>query len=680
MKEKKQNNKMQAKTPAKKRASTKEKNPMGTAFDATKRRKNTPSYANEKTKSTKGKKREAATPKKTAARKTANGDKLEKTVPTKAPKKRISSPKNSNKQFTPIEYEVAKEVDISPKTQAKTRKGSNVKKGKKELVKVLFLGGVGEIGKNMTAIEYGDDIIIIDAGLTFPNGEDMPGVDSVVADVSYLAQNRDKVRAVLLTHGHEDHIGGVPYLMKELRADTPIYATKLTLMLTDNKLQEHHIQNVAQRVVKAGDKVKLGVFEVEFINVNHSISGACALAIRTPCGLIFHSGDFKIDLTPVGGEPMDLKRIAELGKEGVLLYMGESTNIERLGYTMSETVVGTTLDHLFSENMNRRLIIATFASNVHRLQQIIDLAVKYRRKVALSGRSMFKVVDAAVKIGELRIPEGVLIDIEKCKNLFDGELLIVSTGSQGEPMSALTRMASGDFNKVTVGESDTIIISATPIPGNEKMTYRVINNLYKKGCRVVYESLEKIHVSGHACQEEHKILHTLLNPKFFIPVHGEYRHLKRHVQLATSLGMKEYNTLIPEIGSCVELTSDSMKFGENIPAGTRLIDGEGVEDYGTSTVMKERLKMSSEGVFVVSLAVTGDYIINEPVIESRGCVFANNETEEEMRAIVRKALMGYDFTNGMKDGLSAYIHKYLKNYFYKTTKQAPLIIVSILDV
>ena len=542
------------------------------------------------------------------------------------------------------------------------------------------MGGLGEIGKNMTAIEYGEDIIIIDAGLTFPNGEDMPGVDSVVADVSYLAQNRDKVRAVLLTHGHEDHIGGVPYLMKELRADTPIYATKLTLMLTDNKLQEHHIQNVAQRVVKAGDKVKLGVFEVEFINVNHSISGACALAVRTPCGLIFHSGDFKIDLTPVGGEPMDLKRIAELGKEGVLLYMSESTNIERLGYTMSETVVGTTLDHLFSENMNRRLIIATFASNVHRLQQIIDLAVKYRRKVALSGRSMFKVVDAAVKIGELRIPEGVLIDIEKCKNLFDGELLIVSTGSQGEPMSALTRMASGDFNKVTVGESDTIIISATPIPGNEKMIYRVINNLYKKGCRVVYESLEKIHVSGHACQEEHKILHTLLNPKFFIPVHGEYRHLKRHVQLATSLGMKEYNTLIPEIGSCVELTSDSMKFGENIPAGTRLIDGEGVEDYGTSTVMKERLKMSSEGVFVVSLAVTGDYIINEPVIESRGCVFANNETEEEMRAIVRKALMGYDFTNGMKDALSAYIHKYLKNYFYKTTKQAPLIIVSIIDV
>ena len=468
--------------------------------------------------------------------------------------------------------------------------------------------------------------------------------------------------------------------MKELRPDTPIYATKLTLMLTDNKLQEHRIQDVIQRVVKAGDKVKLGAFEVEFVGVNHSISGACALAIRTPSGLIFHSGDFKIDLTPVSGEQIDLKRISELGQEGVLLYMGESTNIERPGYTMSETVVGVTLDHLFSENMNRRLIIATFASNVHRLQQIIDLAVKYRRKVALSGRSMHKVVEAAVKIGELKIPEGVLIDIEKSKNFFDGELVIVSTGSQGEPMSALTRMASGDFNKVIVGENDTIIISANPIPGNEKMIYRVINNLYKKGCRVIYESLSQIHVSGHACQEEHKILHTLLKPKFFIPVHGEYRHLKRHVQLAISLGMKEQNTLIAEIGNCVELTENSMKFGENIQAGTRLIDGEGVEDYGTSEVMKDRLKMSSEGVFVVSIAVTGNYIINTPVIEAHGCVFAGNETEEEMRLLVQRAVDNYDFGNGSKEDLSGYIRKYLKNYFYKKTKQAPLIIVSILDV
>lgn len=551
---------------------------------------------------------------------------------------------------------------------------------KKKPIKIVFLGGVGEIGKNMTALEYGNDIVIIDAGLTFPNSEDMPGVDCVIPDYTYLAQNKDKIRGVFLTHGHEDHIGGIPYLMKELDVDIPIYGTKLTLMLADNKLQEHRIQNTLQRVVLPGDRVKAGVFEVEFINVNHSISGACALAIRTPNGLIYHSGDFKIDLTPVAGEPIDLKRIAELGKEGVLLYMSESTNIERPGYTMSETVVGTTLDHLFSENMTRRLIIATFASNVHRLQQIIDLAVKYRRKVALSGRSMFKVVEAAVKIGELKIPEGVLIDIEKTKNLFDGELLIVSTGSQGEPMSALTRMAMGEFNKVTIGENDTIIISATPIQGNEKMVYRVINNLYKQGAHVVYESLEKIHVSGHACQEEHKILHTLLNPKFFIPVHGEYRHLKRHAQLAEGLGLKSSNMLITDVGNCVELTPDSMKFGENVPAGTRLIDGAGVEDYGTSEVMKDRLKMSADGVFTVALAVTGNYVINDPVIEAHGCVFADGETDEEMRAVVRRAIENYDYENGNKTELSLAVRKSLKNYFYRKTKQAPLIVVSVLDI
>lgn len=552
---------------------------------------------------------------------------------------------------------------------------------KKKPVRIVFLGGVGEIGKNMTALEYGNDIIVVDAGLTFPNGEDMPGIDSVVPDVTYLAQNKHKVRGVLLTHGHEDHIGGVPYLMKELAPETPIFGTKLTLMLTDNKLQEHRISGAVQKVVEAGDRVKLGAFEVEFINVNHSISGACALAIRTPVGLVYHSGDFKIDLTPVAGEPIDLKRIAELGKEGVLLYMGESTNIERAGYTMSETVVGTTLDHLFSENMNRRIIIATFASNVHRLQQIIDLAVKYRRKVALSGRSMFKVVDAAVKIGELIIPEGILIDIERTKNLFDGELLILSTGSQGEPMSALTRMASGDFNKVTVGVNDTIIISANPIPGNEKMIYRVINNLYKIGARVVYESLEKIHVSGHACQEEHKILYSLLRPKFFIPVHGEYRHLKRHAQLVESLGLPQRNILITEIGNCVELYDTEIKIGDNVPAGTLLIDGEGSEDYGRSEVMKDRLKMSSDGIFSVALAVTGNYVINDPVIEAHGFMFTETTGEErELKSIVQRAVQNYDYANGNKDELVAHVRKSLKNYFYKTTKQSPLIIVSVLDV
>ncbi len=570
---------------------------------------------------------------------------------------------------------IAKDMGWVMSPQKRPRRGKNKK------VKIIFLGGVGEIGKNMTALEYGDDIIVIDAGLTFPNNEDMPGIDSVVPDITYLAQNKDKIRGVFITHGHEDHIGGLAYLMRELNEGTPVYGTKLTLMLADNKLQEHRLHNVTELVVAPGDRVKVGEFEVEMINVNHSISGALALAIRTPVGLIYHSGDYKIDLTPVAGEPIDLKRIAELGKEGVLLCMCESTNIERMGYTMSETVVGTTLDHLFSENMTRRLIIATFASNVHRLQQIIDLAVKYRRKVALSGRSMFKVVEAAVKIGELKIPEGVLIDIEKTKNLFDGELLIVSTGTQGEPMSALTRMASGEFNKVVVGENDTIIISATPIPGNEKPVYRVINNLYKKGAKVVYESLEKIHVSGHACQEEHKILHTLLKPKFFIPIHGEYRHLKRHAQLAEDLGMPARNILITEIGNCVELTDMEMKLGENIPAGTRLIDGAGFEDYGTSEVMKDRLKMSAEGIFAVSLAVTGNYVINDPVIEVRGFVFdENNEIRGEVKAVVQKAVETYDYESGNKDELAGFIRKSLSNYLYKKTKQSPLIIVSVLDV
>lgn len=561
---------------------------------------------------------------------------------------------------------------------AKTKSGKA--KSNKKCVKIIFLGGVGEIGKNMTAIEYGNDIIVVDAGLSFPNTEDMPGIDLVVPDITYLVQNKDRVRGVLLTHGHEDHIGSVPYLMKELNEGTPLYGTKLTLMLTDNKLQENHVLNVPQRVVEAGDVVKLGAFEVEFVNVNHSISGAVALAIRTPFGIIYHSGDFKIDLTPVSGKPIDLDRIAQLGREGVLLYLGESTNIERIGYTMSETVVGTTLDHLFAENRDRRLIVATFASNVHRLQQIIDRAVQYGRKVALSGRSMLKVVDAAVKIGELKIPEGILVDITKSKNLFDRELVIISTGTQGEPMSALTRMATGDSDKVTISDNDTVIISASPIPGNEKMIYRVINNLYKLGANVVYESLEKIHVSGHACQEEHKILHQLLRPKFFIPIHGEYRHLKKHVLLAEELGMPAQNTAIAEIGACYELTEKSLTRGESVPAGTRLIDGEGFEDYGTSEVMKDRLKMSAEGVFLVSLAVTGEYIVGEPVFESHGFVFGDQMKEEEVIDLVKRAADAYDYANGTKEDLSLFMRKALKNYVFKKTKQSPFIVVSIVEV
>ncbi len=559
----------------------------------------------------------------------------------------------------------------SGKSPAKTQAAE--KKQRKKPVKVLFLGGVGEIGKNMTAIEYGNDIIVIDAGVIFPT-EELPGVDLVFPDITYLTENKRKIRGVFLTHGHEDHIGGVPYLMKELLPETPVYGTKLTLALVDNKLREHRMNNVVEHTVKPKDKIRAGAFTVNCVNVNHSIAGALAFAIETPYGLIFHSGDFKIDLTPVAGSPIDLGEIAEYGKQGVLLYLGESTNIERPGFTMSEKVVGTTLEHLFAENADRRIIIATFASNVHRLQQIIDIAVKFRRKVALSGRSMLGVVDAAARIGEITIPEGVLVDVEKVKNYFDREIVIVSTGSQGEPMSALTRMAAGEFNQVTVGANDTIIISASPIPGNERMIYRVINNLFKLGADVVYESLEKIHVSGHACQEEHKILHSLLRPKFFIPVHGEYRHLKRHVLLAQEMGMKPAQTLIPEIGSCVELTDDSLRMGESIPAGARLIDGTGTEDLATGEVIKDRIRMSGEGLFIICVALSDGVVVGEPIIESRGFVCAEgNAFEREIKNAVEKAI---DTTgrNGGADELAANIRRQVKTYIFKKTKQSPMIV------
>ena len=566
---------------------------------------------------------------------------------------------------------------------ARAEKGKRpAKRGKvKNPVKILFLGGIGEIGKNMTAIECGNDIIIIDAGLTFPD-EELPGIDLVIPDISYLVQNKQKVRGLLITHGHEDHVGGIAYLLKDINC--PVYGTKLTLALADNKLREQRINKAQLLCVKPGDKVKLGCFNVEFINVNHSIAGAVSLCIDTPQGRIYHSGDFKIDLTPVAGKPIDLTRIAQIGQEGVKLLLCESTNVERPGYTMSETVVGTTLDHLFSEHANRRIIVATFASNVHRLQQIVDLAVKYRRKVALSGRSMLNVVDAATKIGELTIPEGVLIDVEKTKNFFDREIVIVSTGSQGEPMSALTRMANGDFNKVTVGPNDTIIISASPIPGNEKMIYKVINNLYRKGANVVYESLEKIHVSGHACQEELKILHSLLKPQFFIPVHGEYRHLKRHAQLAMELGMSENNILIADIGNCVELTRDNMQFGESISSGSRLVDGGSLEDRENSVVMKDRKHLSEDGIFVITACVSersGD-LLSDPIVVNRGFVMPENaDYAAEIRKIVVNCASQTDITGDTDNTeFAAAIKKAVKNFIYKKTKQNPVVMANIVRI
>lgn len=544
-------------------------------------------------------------------------------------------------------------------------------------LKVRFLGGVGEIGKNMTALEYGKDIIVIDAGLTFPSAE-MPGIDQVIPDITYLMQNRDRVRGIFLTHGHEDHIGGLPYVLKDL--NVPVYGTKLTLMLCEHKLKEQRVNGYKLNCVSPGSVIKTGCFQVEFIHVNHSIPGSCALSISTPVGIVFHSGDFKIDMTPISGQMTDIPRISEIGKKGVTLLLCESTNVEQEGYTMSEMVVGETLDGLFRDNARRRIIVATFATNVHRLQQIVNLAEKHRRKIAFSGRSMLNVVDAATKVGEISIPENMVVDIEKIKNVADKDLVIVSTGSQGEPMSALTRMAAGDYNQVQVGSNDTIIISASPIPGNEKSIYQVINNLYRKGAEVVYKSIAKIHVSGHACQEELKILHTLLNPRFFIPVHGEYRHLKKHCRLAKATGMKEANMLIADIGDTVEVTARSMKKGERFQSGSRYIDGLSIDD--TETVVRDRKRLAEDGLIVAVCCVSEDTgeIVSDPDIINKGSILTDAQVKEA-KNILAKTLNGFDMkASADKSEVRNAIRKNLRNYIMRKTKKNPMILPVITEV
>lgn len=547
----------------------------------------------------------------------------------------------------------------------------------KNTLKVRFLGGVGEIGKNMTALEYGRDIIVIDAGLTFPSAE-MPGIDQVIPDITYLTQNKDRVRGIFLTHGHEDHIGGLPYVLKEL--NVPVYGTKLTLMLCEHKLKEQRINDYILNCVKSGTIVKAGCFAVEFIHVNHSIPGSCALSISTPVGIVFHSGDFKIDLTPINGSMIDIPRISEIGKKGVTLLLCESTNVEQEGYTMSERVVGETLDRLFTDNVKRRIIVATFATNVHRLQQIVNLAGKHKRKIAFSGRSMLNVVDAASRVGEINIPDNMIVDIEKIKNVADKDLVIVSTGSQGEPMSALTRMAAGDYNQVQVGSNDTIIISASPIPGNERSIYQVINNLYRKGAEVVYKSITKIHVSGHACQEELKIIHNLLNPKFFIPVHGEYRHLKKHCALAKQTGMKESNMLIAEIGDTVEVTSRSIRKGECFPAGSRYIDGLSIDD--TETVVRDRKRLAEDGLIVAMCCVSEDTgeVLQDPDLIVKGSLLSDSQIQEA-KYIVYKTITSFDVkTLGDNSEIKNCIRKNLRNYVLRKTKKNPMIIPVITEV
>lgn len=595
-------------------------------------------------------------------------------------KKSVAKTDNSernNKKADKVKFKnvAAAERKTVVEKQKPTKENKNFKN--KKTLKVRFLGGVGEIGKNMTALEYDKDIIIIDAGISFP-GTNMPGIDLVMPDISYLTENKNKIKGIVITHGHEDHIGSLPYLLKEI--DAPVFGTKLTLTLIENKIKEHRLNNVKLNCVKPSSVIKIGCFTVEFINVNHSIAGAVALSITTPVGVVFHSGDFKIDYTPVNGETMDLTRIAEIGKKGVLLMLAESTNIEIEGNTLSEKVVKDTLDHVFGDNVSRRLIVATFASNVHRLQQILELALKYKRKVVFSGRSMLNIADAASKIGELDFPSDLIVDVEKIKNYKDSEICIISTGTQGEPMSALTRMASGEFNKVVIGNNDTVVISASVIPGNERMIYTVINNLYKLGAEVIYESLEPIHVSGHACKGELRVLHSLVKPRFFIPVHGEYRHLKKHALLAESLGMKESNIAIAEIGDTIEFTSDSMRRGERFPAGSLFIDGYGV-DGTDSFVLRDRIHLSEDGLVVVVVGI--DELSSELSsleIVCKGVVLTDSAVAES-KTYVENALKQIDLRKVSDDNeLSGIIRRSLKNHLFKSTKKNPMILPIIMVV
>ena len=555
------------------------------------------------------------------------------------------------------------------------------KRSKETKLKIIPLGGLGEIGKNMTVYEYQNDIIVVDIGSIFPR-EDMPGVDLVIPDTSYLDHNRDKLRGYFITHGHEDHIGAVPYVLKNLPA--PVYGTKLTLALCENKLKEHRLTgSVPLNVVEPGDTVEAGVFKVEFIHVNHSIPGACALAIHTPVGVIVHTGDFKIDFTPQDGAALNFGRFAALGNEGVLALLADSTNVERPGYTISEKKVAETFNSLFAK-ANGRVIIAMFASNVSRIQSVVDSSVRYGRRVCLVGRSMVNVAKVAIQLGYLNIPEGKLISSDELDRYPDDEITVVTTGSQGEPMSGLSRMAFAEHRKLEIRESDMVIISATPIPGNEKSVSRVINQLFRIGANVIYESLAEVHASGHARQEELKLMHSLVRPKFFIPVHGEYRHLHHHATLARNLGMPYDNVLIPEIGDVIELDADSLDVTGVVPNGSVLIDGLGIGDVG-AVVLRDRKHLSEDGLLIVVMGVDHDLgsVVSGPDIISRGFVYMRQADEllDGAREAAKRAIEAFgpiDSTdwNHVKND----VRESVQRYIYDTIKRNPMILPIIVEI
>lgn len=552
---------------------------------------------------------------------------------------------------------------------------------KQNKIKIIPLGGLQEIGKNMTAIEYKDEMIVIDCGLSFPEDE-MLGIDVVIPDVSYLVKNHDKLKGIFLTHGHEDHIGAIPYVLRKL--DVPIYGTKFTLALVEHKLKENRISNAMLIEVPAGTSVKAGLFKIDYIRVTHSIPDSCALAVHTPLGIIYHSGDFKIDHTPIDNEVTDFHKMAEIGARGCLLMLAESTNVEREGYTKSEKVVGKTLDEIFLGAQGNRVIIATFASNIHRVQQIVDMSIKYGRKVAVSGRSMVNGINIALSLGYLRIPKKTLVDINDIHKYSKDSLTIITTGSQGEPMAALSRIAASEHKKIQVSEGDTVVLSAHPIPGNEKSVAKVVNQLFERGANIVYDGESDIHVSGHAKREELKLIHRIIKPKFFMPVHGEYRHLYIHGELAQELGMPAENVVLMKNGAVLEVSRNECQINGQVPSGNVLVDGLGVGDVG-NIVLRDRKHLSEDGlmVVVVNLSKQDGSMVSEPDIISRGFVYVR-EAEglmDEAKDIIKKTLIRNQQKNNREWAyIKTSIKEDLKSYLFQKTKRSPMILPIIMEV
>lgn len=553
----------------------------------------------------------------------------------------------------------------------------------KEKLRIVPLGGLQEVGKNMTVIEYRDEMILIDCGMTFPE-DDMPGIDIVIPDITYLLKNRKKLKGIVITHGHEDHIGAVPYILKQI--NVPVYGTKLTLALLENKLKEHRLLRSSKLVTVSYKKpMKVGKhFDVEWISVNHSIPDAASLAITTPLGVLVHTGDFKVDFTPISGAPIDLNRLAEIGDKGVLALFSESTNVLREGFSMSERKVGATLDRLFALMRNNRIIIATFASNVFRIQQIINAAERYNRKVVLSGRSMVNVMGIAQNLGYLRVKKNTIVDIKDMHRYNPKQLVLITTGSQGEPMSAMTRIANGQHKQIQLTQDDVIILSSHPIPGNENAVNTVINRLLDKGVRVIYESLSEIHVSGHAYQEEHKLMLSLLKPKFFIPVHGEVKHLLKHMEVAQKMGVPKKNIFMLENGACLEMSKTEAHRVKDVESGQVLIDGLGIGDVG-NIVLRDRKLLAEDGLIIAIIAMnkkTGE-MVSGPDIISRGFVYVRESTElmNEVRGTVSKSVANCK-KNNVKEwsAIKSQIRDDLRNFIFKKTRRNPMILPIIMDV